>query len=112
VLIDHRRLIKAFNRSAERLFSYTAGEVLGGNVGILMSEAERAQHHQHIRRYLETGEPHIIGRGREVLAQRKDGASFPIFLSVGVLPDGPMTASDCGDKRYSRWCALTGCGGR
>ena len=88
VLIDHRGLIKAFNRSAERLFGYTAAEVLGRSVGVLMSEAERGQHDRHIRRYLETGEPHIIGRGREVLAQRKSGASFPIFLSVGVLPDG------------------------
>ena len=88
VLIDHRGLIKAFNRSAERLFGYTAAEVLGRNVGVLMSEAERGQHDRHIGRYLETGEPHIIGRGREVLAQRKSGASFPIFLSVGVLPDG------------------------
>jgi two-component system, LuxR family, sensor kinase FixL len=88
VLIDHRGLISAFNRSAERLFGYTAGEVLGRNVGILMSEGERAQHDQHIRRYIETGEPHIIGRGREVLGERKGGASFPIFLSVGVLPDG------------------------
>ena len=71
VLIDHRGLIKAFNRSAERLFGYTAAEVLGRNVGVLMSEAERGQHDRHIGRYLETGEPHIIGRGREVLAQRK-----------------------------------------
>jgi two-component system sensor kinase FixL len=89
VLIDHRGLIRGFNRSAEQLFGYTAAEVLGRNVGMLMGEPERAQHDQHIRRYLETGEPRIIGRGREVLAQRKNGERFPIFLSVGVLPDGP-----------------------
>jgi len=88
VLIDHRGLIKVFNRSAERLFGYTAAEVLGRNVGILMPDADQAQHDQHIRRYLESGVPHIIGRGREVIAQRKGGARFPIFLSVGVLPDG------------------------
>jgi two-component system, LuxR family, sensor kinase FixL len=88
VLIDHRGLIKAFNRSAERLFGYTAPEVLGRNVGILMTDDEQAEHDQHIRRYLESGVPHIIGRGREVVAQRKGGARFPIFLSVGVLPDG------------------------
>ena len=88
VLIDHRGLIKAFNPSAERLFGYTAAEVRGRNVGALMPDAEQAQHDQHIRRYLESGAPHIIGRGREVVAQRKGGARFPIFLSVGVLPDG------------------------
>ncbi len=88
VLIDHRGLIRAFNRSAERLFGYAAREVLGRNVGVLMSEAEAARHDEHIARYLESGVAHIIGRGREVTARRKSGATFPIFLSVGVLPGG------------------------
>ncbi len=88
VLIDHRGLIQAFNSGAERLFGYTAAEVLGRNVGILMNEADRAKHDEHIARYLESGVPHIIGRGREVVAQRKGGAPFPIFLSVGVLAAG------------------------
>src|SRR5262249_1440744 len=88
VLLDHRGLIQAFNHSAERLFGYTAAEVLGRNIGILMSDADGAQHGDYIARYLESGVPHIIGRGREVLARRKGGAAFPIFLSVGVVPDG------------------------
>ena len=86
VVIDHRGVIQAFNRSAERLFGYTAAEVVGRNVGILMCDADRAHHDRHIARYLATGLPHIIGRGREVMAQRKGGTGFPIFLSVGVLP--------------------------
>jgi two-component system, LuxR family, sensor kinase FixL len=88
VLIDHRGVIKAFNHSAERLFGYAAAEVLGRNVGVLMSDQEAAQHNRHMARFLETGVAHIIGRGREVSAQRKDGTPFPIFLSVGVLPNG------------------------
>jgi two-component system, LuxR family, sensor kinase FixL len=88
VLIDHRGLIEAFNRSAERLFGYDAAEVLGRNVSILMSDAEGAQHDRHIARYLASGVPHVIGRGREVVAQRKGGVRFPAFLSVGVLPNG------------------------
>ncbi|HVN46841.1 MAG TPA: PAS domain S-box protein [Steroidobacteraceae bacterium] len=88
VLIDHRGVIQAFNRAAERLFGWSSAEAIGRNVGILMSEAERAGHDEHIARYLKTGEPHIIGRGREVMAQRKGGGSFPVFLSVGVVPGG------------------------
>ncbi len=88
VLIDHRGLVQAFNRSAERMFGYAASEVLGRNVSMLMSEADAAEHDRHIARYLESGVAHIIGRGREVSAQRKGGALFPIFLSVGVLPRG------------------------
>ena len=87
VLIDHRGLIKAFNRAAQRLFGYSAAEVLGHNVGILMGDADKAQHDQYLARYLESGVPHVIGRGREVVARRKGGAPFPVFLSVGVLPD-------------------------
>jgi len=88
VLIDHRGVIRAFNRSAERLFGYAASEVLGRNVAMLMSGPDAAQHDEHIARYLTSGVPHIIGRGREVNGQRKGGAPFPIFLSVGVLPGG------------------------
>ena len=88
VLIDHKGLIKAFNRSAERLFGYTANEVLGRNVGVLMSDEDAAQHDRHMARFLKTGVAHIIGRGREVSAQRKGGAAFPMFLSVGILPNG------------------------
>ena len=88
VLIDHLGLIKAFNRAAERLFGYSSAEVLGHNVVMLMGESDKAQHDRYIERYLQSGVPHIIGRGREVVARRKGGASFPVFLSVGVLPDG------------------------
>ena len=88
VLIDHRGVIRAFNRSAERLFGYADSEVLGRNVSILMGQADGAEHDRHIARYLASGEPHVIGRGREVVAQRKGGTAFPAFLSVGVLPNG------------------------
>ena len=88
VLIDHRGVIRAFNRSAERLFGYADSEVLGRNGSILMGQADGAEHDRYIARYLASGEPHVIGRGREVVAQRKGGTAFPAFLSVGVLPNG------------------------
>ena len=88
VLIDHRGLIQAFNRSAERLFGYAAAEIIGRNVAVLMGDADAVQHDRHIARFLETGVPRIIGKGREVQALRKDGTALPVFLSVGVVPDG------------------------
>jgi two-component system, LuxR family, sensor kinase FixL len=88
VLIDHGGVIRAFNRSAERLFGYKDSEVLGRNVSILMGDADGVAHDRYIARYLASGVPHVIGRGREVTAQRKGGTAFPAFLSVGVLPDG------------------------
>src|SRR5688572_1812571 len=86
IIIDHHGHVEVFNRSAERLFGYKASEVLGRNVSSLMTSKDRASHDAYMQRYIDTGIPHIIGIGREVDAQRKDGTVFPAFLSVGRIP--------------------------
>jgi two-component system sensor kinase FixL len=85
ILVDHAGHIQAFNRAAERLFGYPAAEVIGTNVSILMAEPDRSAHDEYMARFSATRVPHIIGRGREVEARRKDGSLFPAFLSVGVV---------------------------
>lgn len=85
VLIDHLGQIQTMNRSAERLFGYTASELVNQNVCALMTEPDRSAHNAHLARYLKTRVPHIIGRGREVTARRKDGSVFPAYLSVGAI---------------------------
>ncbi len=87
VVIDHLGCIQSFNRAAERLFGYRAMEVLGHNVGILMTQEDRDSHDGFLRRYIATRAPHIIGRGREVSAKRKDGSVFPALLAVGAVPE-------------------------
>lgn len=87
VMIDHRGTISVFNRSAERLFGYSEAEVVGQNVSMLMPRPWRDEHDGYLARYARTGIPHIIGVGREVEGQRKDGSRFPAFLSVGRVAD-------------------------
>lgn len=87
VIIDHLGAIQQFSRSAEQLFGYRREEVLGQNVRLLMPEPTRTSHDGYLSRYAATREPHIIGRGREVNAQRKDGEVFPVQLAVGAVPD-------------------------
>jgi two-component system sensor kinase FixL len=85
IVIDHLGCIQAFNRAAERLFGYAALEILGTNVNTLMAGRDRSAHDEHLARYGATRIPHIIGRGREVEARRKDGSVVPVLLSVGAV---------------------------
>jgi two-component system sensor kinase FixL len=85
IVIDARGRINAFNQAAERLFGYTAGEAIGQNVKILMPSPYREEHDQYLAQYISTGVARIIGIGREVRGQRKDGSTFPLHLSVGEM---------------------------
>jgi PAS domain S-box-containing protein len=83
ILIDARGNVMMFNPACERLFKYRAEEIIGENVKVLMPGSYRAEHDRYIRNFLDTGERKIIGIGREVVGQRKDGSTFPMDLSVG-----------------------------
>jgi PAS domain S-box-containing protein len=83
ILIDAHGKVMMFNPACERLFKYTAEEIVGANVKVLMPGSYRAEHDRYIRNFLDTGERKIIGIGREVVGQRKDGSTFPMELSVG-----------------------------
>lgn len=85
IVIDHQGLIEQFSLSAERTFGYTAAEVIGKNVDMLMPAPYRADHDAYMQHYERTGEARIIGVGREVKARRKDGSVFSCELSVGKV---------------------------
>jgi PAS domain S-box-containing protein len=83
VVIDEGGKVTSFSAAAERLFGYAADEVCGRNVRMLMPSPDREAHDGYISHYLTTGERRIIGYGRIVTGQRKDGTTFPMELAVG-----------------------------
>lgn len=85
VTIEESGVMESVNQAAERAFGYTREELVGRNVSMLMPPPYRDEHDHHIERYLSTGEPRIIGIGREVEAQRKDGTVFPADLAVSEV---------------------------
>ncbi len=85
ISIDHKGTVLAFNPAAERIFGYTTDEVIGQNVKMLMPESDSKQHDSYISNYLKTGDAKVIGIGREVTAQRKDGTTFPIELGINEV---------------------------
>lgn len=88
IVIDGRGTMQFFSSAAERQFGYTEQEAIGQNVRVLMPEPDRSRHDSYMMRYLTTGERHIIGIGRIVTGQRRDGTTFPMHLSIGEMQSG------------------------
>jgi PAS domain S-box-containing protein len=84
ISIDAVGTIESVNPSTERLFGYSAAELVGQDVSLLMPEPDRSQHDGYISQYRHTGKPKIIGIGREVMGQRRNGTTFPMHLSVSA----------------------------
>lgn len=85
IVIDHRGLIQTFSTAAERMFGYARAEVIGQNISRLMPSPYRERHDSYLNRYIETGERRILGIGRVIVGQRKDGSIFPIELHVSEI---------------------------
>ena len=82
ITIDERGIVERMNPAAERMFGYGEAEVHGRNVSMLMPSPHREAHDGYLEHYLATGEKRIIGKGRAVQGQRKDGSIFPMDLAV------------------------------
>jgi PAS domain S-box-containing protein len=85
ISIDEKGIINSFNIAAESIFGYSADEVLGRNVSMLMPSPYREKHDEYINEYLRTGKAKVIGTSRRLQALRKDESLIPIQLSLGKV---------------------------
>lgn len=82
ITIDHAGIIQSVNMAATRLFGHSAEEMIGSNVGMLMPAHHAREHARYIANYLTTGERKVLGQTCTLEAQRKDGTTSPMELSV------------------------------
>lgn len=85
IVIDAKGIIQSYSAAAERMFQWGASEVLGRNIKMLMPHPYRDAHDSYVNHYLDTGQRRIIGIGRIVVGERKDGTTFPMELAVGEV---------------------------
>lgn len=85
ITIDDKGLIEHINPAALTLFGYEREELVGKNVSVLMPPPDKERHDTYLHNYNHTGKKHIIGIGREVTGQRKDGSTFPFRLGVSEV---------------------------
>ncbi|WP_241480981.1 sensor histidine kinase [Leisingera sp. ANG-M6] len=88
ITIDTQGRIQDFNRASQKIFGYSAAEVAGKNISMLMPSPHRAGHDGDISTYFKTAQPKFIGAAREVQGQRKDGSIFPLTVSVSEVRVG------------------------
>ena len=125
MVIDSHGILKAANKSAERLFGFSEDEMLGQNVSILMPAPYAQQHDTYLNNYCTGGERKIIGIGREVMGRHKNGSCFPLHLSVGEFLQGDQKlfvgiCHDISERRkftehiafLAKYDGLTGCANR
>lgn len=82
ISINENGLIESINNTAEKIFKYSADEVVGNNITMLMPEMHKNAHDNYIHSYLESGDSKVIDVAREVEGLKKDGSVFPMRLAI------------------------------
>ncbi len=85
IIIDEHSKVVSFNRAAENMFGYQAEEVIDNDLSMLMPPPFCDDHAGYVARYLRTGEKRVVGSGHEISGLHKNGAQFPMYISLSEV---------------------------
>ena len=88
IIINNECIIDSVNPAVTTLLGYARDELIGENVNMLMPAPHDKKHDDYIANYLNGGNPHVLGYGREMMALHKNGTQIPVLLSVGEFSVG------------------------
>lgn len=84
VTINEEHEVIFFNKAAEKIFGYSRDEVVGRDLDVIMAPGCSRNHHRAVRHFVRTRSPGRIGHEAEMLANRKNGDTFPANISFSV----------------------------
>lgn len=84
---DTKDTVLTWNRGAEEIFGYKAEEIIGKRVITIIPKRYRARHLNGIKKFLATGEKHLIDKKFELEALKRDGTEIPVELSLSTWED-------------------------
>ncbi|MBI1831263.1 MAG: PAS domain S-box protein [Planctomycetes bacterium] len=94
IVIDQRGHIALFNPAAERMFGYSAQQLLGKPAALLIPDEFKELHAEGVANYLRARLPTLLGRPHEVKGKRKDGSEFPAEIALSLIADPGENATD------------------
>jgi len=89
ICLDEQHRITLFNDGAEQIFGWTADEMMGKTLDVLLPERARASHAGHIERFRNSPEnARKMGQRREISGVRKNGEEFPAEAAIAKVKMG------------------------
>ena len=88
VMVDQEGKILLTNQELEKQFGYTADEMLGNSMEMLLPERYRDRHPSLRAGYLQRPQSRAMGMGRELFGRQKSGAEFPVEIGLNPIETG------------------------
>lgn len=85
ITINEQNMVKTFNHSAEKMFCYSADELIGKDINILARKLDSKEDNSYIKDLITSGDVNNFSISRELVAIKKDKGTFPARLSIVEL---------------------------